>query len=428
MTKDIDRILAARTQRAESLARLAKTEGVVCALKANVPGLMKNMEAGGLILRLFDGILSRLFPKKGKFVASADGDHYIYVSETDAVHVKRTAVFLEEEHPLGPFVDIDVHTKEGALSRVDLGFPPRPCWLCGDEAKTCARAERHGREELLSRMEAALQEKIPALLAAAAIDALRKEVFTYPSFGLVSARDSGCHTDMNISHFLASLRALESPFRVYARLGAQRGSIRELREEGRAAEKRMFAQTGGVNTHKGANYIFGLVLYHQTDALLRGKSFAAFLEDLKKTAQNMWDEDFQDLSKRTPRTRGERVYLSTGFGGVREEAAQGFPAVIEGLFDSAAHPLRRLARIMARTHDTTLYAGEGEDLRAIRKEARLHAEKDLQELREWSLCLKRRGVSPGGAADLLALSFFFARSVHLFRTESGDDTDTHALV
>ena len=425
MTKDIDPILSARQERAESLARLVATDGVVCALKANVPGGKKNTVASGLILRLFAGILGSLLPDKRGLVASADGDYHVYVSDRPAAALKRTAVLLEEEHPLGPFVDIDVHTKEGPLSRADLGFPPRSCWVCGGDAKTCVRAERHRKAELVGRMEASLKEHLPALLADAALEALRKEVFTYPSFGLVSARDCGGHTDMNISHFLASLQALAPSFHAYARLGAEGGSLRKLRKEGRAAEKRMLSRTDGVNTHKGANYIFGLVLYHQTDALLRGKSFRAFIEDMKATARAFRDHDLRDLSKRAPRTKGEKVYLSQGKGGVRDEAAQGFPAVVEGLSDTQAHPLRKLARIMGRTHDTTLYKDEQDDGRATRKEARLQAEKSLEELREWSRLLKRRGVSPGGAADLLALSFFFERSCHLF---GKDGENAHALV
>ncbi len=415
MTEDIDEILAAREKRGRSLAALARAEGTACVLKANMPALPKNTRASGLLIRLFDGLIQSFSPKKRTFVASVDGDHVLYSFAKDASFVKRITVFLEEHHPLGRFVDIDVHGENGPISRRDLGLPARKCWLCEQDAHICARAERHSKEALLRVADDALQEHIPALLTTEALHALRKELFTYPSLGLVSARDTGRHSDMNISHFLAALETLKPHFQTYARLGLARAPLQKLREEGRRAEKRMLAKTAGVNTHKGANYIFGLVIYHQAGALLLGKDFTSFREDVKKTARRFFEEDFGNLDEKKVKTRGETVHLSLGEGGVREEAAAGFPAVFSTFPDTSAHPLRRLVRIMARTLDTTLYNGDAEAMRTIKEEAARKAEEDFSVLSEWARRKKREGVSPGGAADLLALSFYCERTVHLFR-------------
>nr|WP_245516507.1 MULTISPECIES: triphosphoribosyl-dephospho-CoA synthase [Methylobacterium] len=91
-----------------------------------------------------------------------------------------------------------------------------------------------------------------------AVEALRLELETYPKPGLVSLVDSGSHADMDAATFRASAAALEPWFAALARAGAAGEPMPALRRLGIAAEADMRAATGGVNTHRGA--IFGLGL------------------------------------------------------------------------------------------------------------------------------------------------------------------------
>ena len=64
---------------------------------------------------------------------------------------KRTAVEIEEEHPLGRIMDIDVIGADGVpLSRECFGHPGRKCMLCDKPARICMRSGTHTTDELLS--------------------------------------------------------------------------------------------------------------------------------------------------------------------------------------------------------------------------------------------------------------------------------------
>lgn len=67
--------------------------------------------------------------------------------------VKRLCCSLEESHPLGRLMDIDVIGPEGPVSRTEVGFQARKCLLCDQPARVCMRARTHTSEELLRRIE-----------------------------------------------------------------------------------------------------------------------------------------------------------------------------------------------------------------------------------------------------------------------------------
>ena len=71
----------------------------------------------------------------------------------EGMEAQAIAAELEETHPLGRLMDIDVVGAEGPVSRADIGLAPRRCLLCERDARYCMRAKSHTREELLSRIE-----------------------------------------------------------------------------------------------------------------------------------------------------------------------------------------------------------------------------------------------------------------------------------
>jgi holo-ACP synthase CitX len=84
-----------------------------------------------------------------------------------AEEAKRRACEIEDSHPLGRLMDIDVlhetstnptHINVGAVSRLDIGLEARRCLLCDNEVRYCMRAKTHTREELLRRIEQMLKE------------------------------------------------------------------------------------------------------------------------------------------------------------------------------------------------------------------------------------------------------------------------------
>lgn len=69
-----------------------------------------------------------------------------------AALVKRLCCEIEDSHPLGRLMDIDVAGREGPLDRASLGLEPRRCLLCENEVRYCMRAKSHSREELLAKI------------------------------------------------------------------------------------------------------------------------------------------------------------------------------------------------------------------------------------------------------------------------------------
>ena len=66
--------------------------------------------------------------------------------------VKRICCKIEDTHPLGRLMDIDVLDGVEPLSRADLGLPARRCLLCENEARYCMRAQTHSTEQLLEKI------------------------------------------------------------------------------------------------------------------------------------------------------------------------------------------------------------------------------------------------------------------------------------
>lgn len=289
-----------------------------------------------------------------------------------------------------------------------------------------------------------------AHLAAASLVA---EARLTPKPGLVDCATTGAHTDMDLSTFMASAAALEPLFAEYAAAGADLGTddpaalARAMRDIGIRAEAAMFAATDGVNTHKGANFTFALVL-GATGALMEsgGTEIAAGTLDahgteavlalVSRMGAGLLDHDVRALHERVSATgdtaqlsHGERLLLLRGMQGVRGEAAQGYPQLSRTLLPYLrSHPLgthapgaarimllRALVKLMADLEDTNVvHRGGPEALSAHRSFCRALDARDVPDeeliatLSAYDAELIRTNVSPGGAADLLSLGIFFA--------------------
>jgi holo-ACP synthase CitX len=112
-----------------------------------------------------------------------------FLVDLPAREAKRLACQIEDTHPLGRLMDIDVlykpqpvvenyfsqdfaknqfsttSTKPAHLNmevmpvgRTEIGLEARRCLLCGNEVRYCMRAKLHTKEELLSRIEQMLKE------------------------------------------------------------------------------------------------------------------------------------------------------------------------------------------------------------------------------------------------------------------------------
>lgn len=253
-------------------------------------------------------------------------------------------------------------------------------------------------------------------IAAAAVHALLLELETWPKPGLVSHVDRGSHEDMDGAMFRASAMAIAPYFRAMAEAGANGCGMGRLRVIGIKAERAMFAATSGVNTHRGA--IFGLGLLCAAAGTGLGMS-------LGRAVVRLWGEDVAS-GPVLLHSHGSTARRRFGAGGARQQAACGFPGVYEiGLpalrrgrknapSDAEAARVEACFALIATLEDTNLlHRGGLAGLRFAQAATRRFLDDGGVGAPHWRERARRvherfvaRRLSPGGAADLLAMTLF----------------------
>jgi len=269
----------------------------------------------------------------------------------------------------------------------------------------------------------------PAQTARHAVRALFLELALYPKPGLVSFRDAGAHRDMDGRTFARSLFALSRYFMNIAAAGARGAAFAELRELGICAEASMLRATGGVNTHRGAIFVLGLLCAAAGHTLARrGAPTDCALRD---TLAQTWGADLAfHAASAGSASHGTSVARRYGAGGARSEASRTFPSVFEIALPALRDALARgadartarmaaLFALLERVDDTNiLYRGGGAGLEYVRSAAReyhrnggVFADRGFERAAVLHAACVKRGLSPGGCADLLAAALF----VHLLQ-------------
>jgi triphosphoribosyl-dephospho-CoA synthase len=264
------------------------------------------------------------------------------------------------------------------------------------------------------------------LIAEQAYRALLNELATWPKPGLVSYVDAGSHDDMDAAMLCRSAEALRPFFAELALAGRRGAGMSRLREIGMRAEAAMLSATGGVNTHRGA--IFGLGLLSAAAATIARRSNHGGVRapgQLGGTVAQKWGPEIQ----RGPvplRSHGSAALRQYGAGGARAEAVDGFPSIYEiGLpalrlgrllapDDRAAAPVQACFALIAAVRDTNLlHRGGSEGARYAADAATAFLSAGGVGASEWRARAAMvhadfvaRRLSPGGCADLLAMTLF----------------------
>lgn len=233
-----------------------------------------------------------------------------------------------------------------------------------------------------------------------------------------------------------------------------------LRQAGIAAEAAMYKATGGVNTHKGIIYTMGVLCGSLGRLWTPEHPIAdteAVLAECARMVEHSVKSDFASINSsltdtpttETPTTEtsttdaadnptvltnhftaGLRLYQEQGLTGIRGEVAAGLPSVINiglpaykkalqaGLSANDAGAVT-LLHLIAGVKDTNLYHRGGNDGAAYAASAAqnllAHAPYPSARLIEaLDDAFIARNLSPGGCADLLAVTYF------LFMTSSFD--------
>ena len=251
----------------------------------------------------------------------------------------------------------------------------------------------------------------PYLLAALAERALRLELDTPYKPGLVGPDGPGAHTDMDYAIMQRSIAALR-PFWSRMAMAPDAAALRSL---GIEAEEAMLKATGGVNTHRGAIFCLGLALFARGMESVDTED--DMQKDLCKIAQVVFRNQLTDSDLHfTALSHGQVAVQEYGVKGAREMALSGYQALFQdwlpyyrGLCStgSGAAVIQTLLRIMSTLDDTCVIHRVGfQRAQEVKREAEALLEKGSQESLTRQLCEKyaSEGISPGGAADMLALT------------------------
>ena len=422
-------------------------------------------------LRELQEKLGRFSIKSTKICEEPTGDHAFFLLDSPEIPVKQFLVSIEESHPLGRLFNLDVCGLGGvSVKRQDLHLLPRTCLVCGGNANICQAKKRHSME-LIQWQTARLfndhfRDRSADLAASAAVRGLLYEVSTTPKPGLVDRNNSGSHSDMDFFTFLDSSASLIPWFREFFCLGwdhadeADEQIFERLRYAGQRAETAMFSATHGINTHKGLVFA-SAILCGALGKVHAGKSLplpagevlsecrklgSCSLGDLAKLSRHQnklshassIDVNSQDSRGYMPMdtknhptqaepsalSNGERIFSSYGIQGARGEAAAGFPsAVLIGLpalkkwlaagFSLNDAAAMALLTLISEVDDTNMVHRGGPELAKKSKEQAKHLlsavtndsfKEILSSLDEQYIAMH---LSPGGCADLLAVSLMF---------------------
>ncbi|UDM32073.1 citrate lyase holo-[acyl-carrier protein] synthase [Lentilactobacillus laojiaonis] len=130
----------------------------IVAIKLNIPGPIKNNSKIKRIFNLgMDEFLKQLADFKILFSHSwhlDTGEETFLVMDTkDIQALKLISIKFEDEFNLGRLFDIDILSDwQRAYSRKDLGFTPRKCLICDQDAKNCARSRKHSIPEMQTKI------------------------------------------------------------------------------------------------------------------------------------------------------------------------------------------------------------------------------------------------------------------------------------
>lgn len=262
--------------------------------------------------------------------------------------------------------------------------------------------------------------------------ALIYEVLLTPKPGLVDRNNSGAHGDMDIYTFMDSILSFENYFYNCIKEGYLYNGddyfeiLNSIRPIGILAEDRMFKITGGINTHKGAIFIFG-ILNSAIGSLIREEKELS-IDSISLRSSEISDKILDDFklihNKKTGLSYGESQFMKFGILGIRGEAKSGFPSIksaykifteiIKLGYDEKVAMGESLIELMSILSDTNIIGRKGvEGINYLKDKAEIiksfggyKSETGILKLYDIDEEFIRNDISPGGCADLAAATLF----------------------
>jgi len=365
----------------------------IIVVRVNYPG-NKNNKIVNSAFKFINLELTYLYKK---LINKSEGPVLVGVVNMDPLVLKRLAIDIEENHPLGRMFDIDVYDKSfNQVPRSALGLEPRTCIICGENAHSCIRSLSHTLDEVRDTYNKLFINHISNIMGKYAKESLLEELELSPKPGLVTPTSKGAHQDMDYDLFKRSIASID--FHELAE--ASFVSFVDAKRAGMLLEKKMFKATKGVNTHKGGIYLLGTLIYSFIYSIMNDLDYQ---ESIMKVSENA-----TDLYKRADySSHGKSVFIKYGSKGVLVDSEKGFPLIFKNLHLSGENLLRKL---MGECEDTTILHRHGLDMLEYVQQL----SNSSISLEEMNNLFTQKNISPGGSADLYAGVVFVNKLKGLF--------------
>lgn len=419
----------------------------IVSITINMPGPRKALP---VLSELRDYAVSRLKEKLQVVYQSATdsftGPEALLAVHGEGAEIKKAAELIEEEQAFGRLLDLDVFSAAGELISRQSQGRKRSCLVCSRPAVECMRERSHQETELTAAVHRLLNQFrafrtrhiSPAAerIGALAVEAMLYEVTSTPAPGLVDRVNSGAHQDMDFYTFMASSAALSTTIARCAQAGLNHQQplnelLPVLRWIGLEGEAAMFAATKGVNTQKGLLFSLGIAA---AAAGYVGKNSSLVTEEalfaaVTQIAAGLVSKELKQTAAGRTLTAGERLYQQYGVTGIRGELESGLPtvqfqalpalraALADGLTMNDAL-IDTLLVISLNIDDTTVMNRHNPSKMKEWAQPRIQHALALGGMRtpDGRSAIAaldeefiKANISPGGAADLLAVTWFVYR-------------------
>lgn len=249
---------------------------------------------------------------------------------------------------------------------------------------------------------------LPYILGMAVRHALLAELETTPKPGLVDRHDSGAHSDMDFATMMASIDALRPHFLHMAQIGFSESlpSVEVIKQAGLAAETDMLAATGGVNTHRGALFAMGLMVMASAHLVFVGQEITP--TELSNTIR-LLASGFPSPTG----THGSQATEKFQVKGALDLAREGYKELMtdwlpyyQKVCKQEHANLKTLLYIMTQLDDTNVLHRCGTEVAAqVKQEANQTLQTfSVEQMEALNTSFIARNISPGGVADMLALT------------------------
>ncbi|MCU4176555.1 triphosphoribosyl-dephospho-CoA synthase [Carboxylicivirga sp. N1Y90] len=459
----ISALLEARESRWNTKLSLVKYGWHLVSLQLNVPGYPKSSECSEQFMRLIENEFERYlicraigkYKKEKKKAKDAAGEWIAFLvpeANMGAQELKDLTEAFEESHEYGRLIDLDVLDSKGKA--ISSGKAKR-CFICDESAAFCRNSRTHTIEEVRKNMfhkmetynELCYDAELVSSVSKYALKAMMYEVALSPKPGLVCRASQGCHTDMDYRTFMDSMVAISPFFQDIAQLAIEhKGNdlsnvLPDIREIGLLMEAAMTKATFGVNTHKGAIFLLAISVFAAIRVIKKKKGVFKsnlFSSVVQQITRGVIQRELCSLKESSSLSHGEVCFMKYGLqgAGARGEAEQGFPTVMHHALpfmkehfndqfnkltdkELANQLIPLLLKIIANNNDTNvLFRHDKTILETLKQKATMAMEAFQRgetsiytELVAW--CNENK-ISPGGSADLLAISLF----VHFCQTDT----------